>query len=254
MLLTGKVGLRARDKADVAVLHAELYEDVATRVQAHSRPWRPIPPGSAASPYPVTEPLDELACFSVVELDTGALPGEALLWAIDLHNRMAHLGLSLRPAFRGRGLGTDVVLSLCSYGFAIRGMHRLQVDTLASNIAMIRAASRRVRAGGQAPPVGVGQRGFRRRGDPRIARSRLGRGRKRANGRGRDRRQPRLAARSLPVPGRRGVGGYRRTKGPGITFHEVISVSLTFITTFRCGAADLSGRLALAGKADKERL
>jgi RimJ/RimL family protein N-acetyltransferase len=34
------------------------------------------------------------------------------------------------------------VAALCEYGFAVRGLHRLQVDTLASNTAMIRAASR----------------------------------------------------------------------------------------------------------------
>jgi len=142
MLRAGKVGLRARDEADVAILHAELYEDIATRARADSRPWRPIPVGSAASPYAVSEPRDEVAVFSVVELPSGELAGEALLWAIDLHNRTAHLGLSLRPAFRGRGLGADVVAALCEYGFAVRGLHRLQVDTLASNTAMIRAASR----------------------------------------------------------------------------------------------------------------
>jgi RimJ/RimL family protein N-acetyltransferase len=80
----------------------------------------------------------------VVELAGGELAGAALLWAIDSHNRSAHLGLSLRPSFRGRGLGTDVVLALCEYGFAVRGLHRLQVDTLASNAAMISGA---VRAG-----------------------------------------------------------------------------------------------------------
>ena len=142
MLRAGKVGLRARDEADIAVLHAELYEDIATRVQADSRPWHPIPAGSPASPYAVGEPRDDVACFSVVELAGGELAGEALLWAIDLHNRTAHLGLSLRPAFRGRGLGTDVVLALCEYGFAVRGLHRLQIDTLADNTAMIRAATR----------------------------------------------------------------------------------------------------------------
>ena len=141
MLRAGQVGLRARDEADVAVLHAELYEDIATRMQADSRPWRPIPAGSTASPYAVGEPRDDLAVFSVVELVGGELAGEALLWAIDLHNRMAHLGVSLRPAFRGRGLGADVVLALCEYGFAVRGLHRLQVDTLAGNTAMIRAAT-----------------------------------------------------------------------------------------------------------------
>ena len=142
MLRAGKVGLRARDEADVAVLHAELYEDIATRMRADSRPWLPIPAGSAASPYAVSEPRDDVAVFSVVELASGELAGEALLWAIDLHNRTAHLGVSLRPAFRGRGLGADVVVALCEYGFAVRGLHRLQVDTLASNTAMVQAAER----------------------------------------------------------------------------------------------------------------
>ena len=63
MLRVGKVGLRARDEADVAVLHAELYEDIATRMRADSRPWRPIPAGSAASPYAVGEPRDDVAVF-----------------------------------------------------------------------------------------------------------------------------------------------------------------------------------------------
>jgi hypothetical protein len=54
VLRAGKVGLRARDEADVAVLHAELYEDIATRARADSRPWLPIPAGSAASPYAST--------------------------------------------------------------------------------------------------------------------------------------------------------------------------------------------------------
>ena len=159
MLRAGKVGLRARDEADIAVLHAELYEDIATYMIADSRPWRPVPAGSPASPYAIGEPRDDVALFSVVELAGGEraggeraggeraggeLAGAALLWAIDSHNRSAHLGLSLRPSFRGRGLGTDVVLALCEYGFAVRGLHRLQVDTLASNAAMISAA---VRAG-----------------------------------------------------------------------------------------------------------
>jgi RimJ/RimL family protein N-acetyltransferase len=40
------------------------------------------------------------------------------------------------------GLGTDVVRVLCRSGFAIRGLHRLQAETLADNVAMIQAASR----------------------------------------------------------------------------------------------------------------
>jgi RimJ/RimL family protein N-acetyltransferase len=78
--------------------------------------------------------------FSVVELSDRALAGEALLWGIDTHNRTAHVGLSLLPSFRHRGLGTDVIRVLCRYAFAVLGLHRLQVETLADNTAMIQVA------------------------------------------------------------------------------------------------------------------
>ena len=142
-LLRGeKVFLRARQETDVAVLHAELYDDIATRVRADTRPWVPLSLDSAASPYRVDKPSDEVAFFSVVEIESGDLAGEALLWGIDLHNRLAHVGVSLRPDFRGRGLGTDVLQVLCRYGFGIRGLHRLQLETLADNRGMIGAAKR----------------------------------------------------------------------------------------------------------------
>jgi RimJ/RimL family protein N-acetyltransferase len=139
MLRGEKIVLRARSEADVPVLHAELHEDVATRSRADSRPWRPIASGQG-SPYAVAEPSDGAAVFSVEELSDGELAGEALLWNIDLHNRVAHIGISLRPSHRGCGLGTDVVAVFCRYAFAILGLHRLQVETLADNLAMQRAA------------------------------------------------------------------------------------------------------------------
>lgn len=142
MLRGTTAGLRARHATDGAILHAELYEDVATRSRADSRPWRPIPADSSASPYHIGGSSEDAALFSVVELDSQELAGEALLWSIDAHNRKAHLGISLRPAFRGRGLGTDVVRLLCHYGFAVLGLQRLQVETLSDNVPMIASATR----------------------------------------------------------------------------------------------------------------
>src|SRR5215472_9549681 len=146
-MLRGELtGLRARLPGDAEILHAELYDDVETRVRADSRPWVPIPNGPA-SPFwaagsaGASQPPDA-AIFSVVELATGGLAGDAMLWGIDPHNRSAHLGLSLRPACRGRGLGTDAIRVLCRYGFAIRGLHRLQIETLTDNHAMIATAER----------------------------------------------------------------------------------------------------------------
>jgi RimJ/RimL family protein N-acetyltransferase len=149
MIRGNTVGLRARHESDVAVLQAELYDDVETRSRADNRPWRPIAPGSSRSPYAVADPSDDAACFSVVLLGgdgdgAGELAGEALLWAIDTHNRSAHIGISLRPAFRGRGMGTETVQVLCHYGFVVRGLHRMQIETLAGNTAMIRLPLGRV--------------------------------------------------------------------------------------------------------------
>ncbi|HEY1571546.1 MAG TPA: GNAT family protein [Pseudonocardiaceae bacterium] len=134
------VRLRARLPADIPVLDAELHDDVAIHVMSSYRPWRPYSPGAAASPYAVAEPTPRSARFSVVTLDGDELAGEATLWAIDSWHRSAHVGLALRASCRGRGLGTDVVRVLCHYGFTVLGMHRLQVETLATNQAMLRAA------------------------------------------------------------------------------------------------------------------
>lgn len=143
MLRGEKVGLRARIESDVTVLHAELYEDVLTRSRADSRPWRPISPDSTAAPYRIVDPADDYAAFSIVErADGDALAGEAVLWGIDLHNRSAHIGVSLRPAFRGRGLAADVVRVLCEYAFTVRGLHRIGIETLSDNGAMLRTAER----------------------------------------------------------------------------------------------------------------
>lgn len=142
MLRGELVGLRARHEADVAILDVELHDDVATNVRGSRRPWRPYAAGTSASYFSVREPNDQHAPFSVVTLADGELAGEASLWSIDSYHRSAHLGIALRPAFRGKGLGADVVQVLCHYGFVLLGLHRLQVDTLTDNHAMIKAAER----------------------------------------------------------------------------------------------------------------
>src|SRR5487761_264422 len=144
MLRGELVMLRARREDDARILHAELYEDTDTWGRSDTRPWVPVPfgPGSPHWPGEEAPSGSDAAVFAVVELATGELAGEALLWAVDLHNRSAHLGLSLRPAARGRGLGEDTVRVLTRYGFAIRGLPRLQLETLTDNHAMIAAAER----------------------------------------------------------------------------------------------------------------
>ena len=134
--------LRARTAQDARSLHAGLYEDVDSYVRADTRPWIPVPfgPGSPHWPGDAAPSATDAAIFAVTELASGELAGEALLWGIDVHNRSAHLGISLLPGCRGRGLGRDTARVLCRYGFATRGVHRLQLETLSDNHAMIAVA------------------------------------------------------------------------------------------------------------------
>ena len=90
----------------------------------------------------IVDPSDDAACFSVVELAGSALVGEALLWGIDLHNRSAHVGIALLPSFRGQGLSVEVLHLVCRYAFVVRGLHRLQMETLVDNESMLAAAGR----------------------------------------------------------------------------------------------------------------
>ncbi|PZT69237.1 N-acetyltransferase [Streptomyces sp. SW4] len=142
MLRGTKVGLRARHDEDIPILRAELYDDVVNGSRAEGGPWRPITPGSKDPRLVVDDKEHRSVPFSVVELAGGTLVGTATLWGIDTHNRSAHIGLGLLPSARGKGYGTDVVAVLCHYGFVVRGLHRLQIETLADNVAMLRSAER----------------------------------------------------------------------------------------------------------------
>ncbi|WP_234543396.1 GNAT family N-acetyltransferase [Streptomyces shenzhenensis] len=142
MLRGDTVGLRARHAEDIPVLRAELYDDVVYGSRTDSEPWRPVSPESKDPRLTVEHKGEDSVRFSVVELAGGTLVGGATLWGIDSHNRFAHIGLGLLPSARGKGHGTDVVAVLCHYGFVVRGLRRLQIETLADNTAMLCAAER----------------------------------------------------------------------------------------------------------------
>ena len=80
-----------------------------------------------------------LAARSLVD---DAYIGSALIWGIDSFNRFAHIGITLTPAARRQGFGTDVVRTLTEYAFRVRNLRRIEVETNASNEAMRRTAVR----------------------------------------------------------------------------------------------------------------
>jgi RimJ/RimL family protein N-acetyltransferase len=141
MLRGGVVTLRAVEREDVEVLHGidAAYE---TWPEINYTPYAPRSldevlkafDGEDESAYRGTDTFVPFA----VEV-AGELVGTCCFWGIDPHNRRAHLGIGLAEAHRGRGIGTDTCRVLLHHGFVDRGLHRVQLEVLATNAAAIRS-------------------------------------------------------------------------------------------------------------------
>jgi RimJ/RimL family protein N-acetyltransferase len=149
MLLGEKVLLRARTRDDVATLHRLVTTDPTLHQVTENGPWLPrslehdlarYDARLPAPPDPLNVEFTVEARVAAGRVSHGDVVGEASLWGIDAHRRSGHVGVTLIPAARGLGFGTDVVRQLCVYAFQHRGLYRLSCETLASNAAMIASA------------------------------------------------------------------------------------------------------------------
>lgn len=145
MLTERTIGLRALRREDVETLHAQFDADPALHAVADITPWLPVSIERALVQFDrrLAEPPDPRAVeFAVHWLDDPSAKaiGNATVWGIDEHQRIAHFGLALLAAARGKGAGQEVLNALCRYAFEVRDLHRVQLETLGSNLAMQRAA------------------------------------------------------------------------------------------------------------------
>jgi RimJ/RimL family protein N-acetyltransferase len=138
-MLKGRlVGLREQRREDVEALF-ELATDAEHVALADARPFRPVSLAARQAEYDKrqSEPDPTSAFFSIQRLDdAGAAVGSVGLWMIDMHNRSAHIGISLLPSARGQGLARDAIEVICRFGFEIRALERLSLETLEINAPM----------------------------------------------------------------------------------------------------------------------
>ena len=73
-----------------------------------------------------------------VDVD-GALVGRALLFHVDNLARNAEVGIALLPEHQGKGYGRDILRVLLGFAFRSRNLHRVHLQTLASNEMGLRA-------------------------------------------------------------------------------------------------------------------
>lgn len=139
MLRGDHVLLRAAAPDDTGFLQT-LWDDVETWVLSQARPYVPESEARKARRLnAAVEGSDTGSLWLVVEVE-GRAVGVAGLGEIDLHNRRAEVALTLLPQARGQGHGRDALAVLCDYAFRLRGLHRLETETLATNVAMQRVA------------------------------------------------------------------------------------------------------------------
>ena len=139
-MLKGRlVGLRGRRRDDVEALF-ELTADAEHVALTHTWPFRPVSLAARHSEFDKrqSEPDPNSAFFTIQRLDdnAGAAVGSVGLQMIDMHNRNAHVGISLLPSVRGQGLGRDAIEVVCRFGFEIRALERLSLETLEINAPM----------------------------------------------------------------------------------------------------------------------
>lgn len=141
-MLTGElVTLRAIERDDIEVLHG-IDMAYATWPELNYTPYAPKSldevlkafDGDDESSYRGSEAF---VPFAIVVDDE--VVGMCCFWGIDLHNRRAHLGIGLAEEHRGKGIGTDATRVMLHYGFVDRGLHRVQLEVLATNAAAIRS-------------------------------------------------------------------------------------------------------------------
>ncbi|MFF3440172.1 GNAT family N-acetyltransferase [Streptosporangium sp. NPDC002721] len=141
MLRGDRVLLRAITKEDAVSLH-RLNEEVETAAGATTSPWVPETVDQVVAYYEGRKPDPANVGFAVQAISSGDLLGTGSVWGIDTLNRNGHLGISLLPEARGHGYAPDALRLLCDYAFRIRGLHRLGLETLVTNSAMIAAAEK----------------------------------------------------------------------------------------------------------------
>lgn len=141
MFASERVRLRATVPDDATVLY-ELWSDPEHHLLTSDSPMLVESLGATQARLEKlqAEPDVSTARFTAETIADGAVIGACSLWGLDAFNQFGHLGISLLPAARGRGYGREMVRLLCHYGFRFRNLHRIELETLATNIAMRKLA------------------------------------------------------------------------------------------------------------------
>jgi RimJ/RimL family protein N-acetyltransferase len=141
MFASERVRLRPMVPDDVTVLY-EIWSDPEHHMLTNDSPMliESLAARRARLEKSQAEPDVSTARFTAETIADGTVIGTCGLSRLAAFNQFGHLGISLLPAARTQGYGREMVRLLCHYGFRFRNLHRIELETLATNAAMRKLA------------------------------------------------------------------------------------------------------------------
>jgi RimJ/RimL family protein N-acetyltransferase len=141
MFASERVRLRPMVPDDATVLY-DMWSDPEHHMLTDGDPLLPesLAARRARLEKSQAEPDVSKARFTAETIAEGIVIGACSLWGLDAFNQFGHIGISLLPAARTQGYGREMMELLCHYGFRFRNLHRIELETLATNTAMRKLA------------------------------------------------------------------------------------------------------------------
>jgi RimJ/RimL family protein N-acetyltransferase len=143
-LIQGKqVYLRALEKEDLKVLH-EIQNDEEVMSWSRSKPDNMVSMEAVEKEYE-----EELKgegtlrrTFVIVHRRSGKVAGWAVLRWWRVFHTTAEFGIAMKKAYRGKGIGSEVLGLLTALAFEQYNMHKVELFTRPDNLSMIHAAEK----------------------------------------------------------------------------------------------------------------
>ncbi len=134
-LATDRLSLRKAQVSDAEALFAVRSEPAVTR-QYGQEPDRSVDDSLKW----IQNGLDNCArheamTWAITLKGKDTAIGECCIWNIDRVHRCAEIGYELHPAYWRKGIMTEALTAILAYGFGELGLHRMEANPLASNIA-----------------------------------------------------------------------------------------------------------------------
>ena len=142
VLETPRLLLRQMERGDTA----DMYEYARLHETTRYLLWSPHPSPEYTRAYLTMigrfYRKGEFFDWAIVEKESGRMIGTCGFTSLDFVNNCAEVGYVLNPDYQGKGLATEAVRRVLTFGFEELGLHRIEARFIQGNTASLRLMGR----------------------------------------------------------------------------------------------------------------